>query len=271
MSEATTSPKGLKHTPFAGCSIVIAAAIVMVFLVGFSVWSLFRLGGEIEKFTANDAQITTPLDPLEFENEFNDLSRRLEGFHSRVKLEQPSTVKLSPTDINLAISAHDIFSELKGAFHIQEITAEEMLIEVAYPMNRAPLSEGSGFRYLNGTFHAVPRLAGGQILLDIKTITSKKGTVPEQFVAQLSEHQLTKPYLDHPVLGPLMERLSSVSLEPGSLVLHSDPQKIPESEEPTLADAQTGLKRFALVFAGIFVVFALFVIVFLSRRNSSSQ
>lgn len=269
MSGNSEAPKGLKHTPFAGCSIVIAAAVVMIFLVGFTIWNLFRLNSEIEKFTESEAQITQPLDPLEFENEFNDLSRRLDGFHTQLELKQPNSIALSPTDINLAISAHDVFEDLKGAFFVSGITENEMLIDVAYPMNRAPLSKESGHRYLNGTFHAVPRLTEGQILLDIKSIDSLKGTVPPQFVAQLSEHQITAPYLEHPKLGPLMKQLSGVSLKNGALVLHADPENIPPSKDPTLEDAWDGLKKFAIIFGGIFLLMAIFVVVFLSRKKGA--
>lgn len=249
---------------------MIAAVVVMLFLVGFTIWSFFAVSKEIEKFTEDEAAITAPLDPLELETEFNDLSRRLDGFRTRLELEQPNKIELSPTDINLAISANEVFSELKGAFHVASITEEEMLIDVAYPMNRSPLSKGDGFRYLNGTFHAVPRLTEGQILLDIKSIDSRKGIVPPQFVQQLSEHQITAPYLDHPELGPLMKKLSAVTLTHGAVVLHANPDEIPESKEPTIEDAQAGLKRFAFVFGGIFLLMVIFVVIFLSRKKAKS-
>ena len=39
------------RSPFAGCAILIAALAVMVFLIGFSVLTLFRQFNEIAKFT----------------------------------------------------------------------------------------------------------------------------------------------------------------------------------------------------------------------------
>ena len=48
-------PKPVKddsaRSPFAGCAILIAALAVMVFLIGFSVLTLFRQFNEIAKFT----------------------------------------------------------------------------------------------------------------------------------------------------------------------------------------------------------------------------
>ena len=50
-------PKPLKddsaRSPFAGCAILIAALVVMVFLIGFSVLTLFRQFNEIAKFTGD--------------------------------------------------------------------------------------------------------------------------------------------------------------------------------------------------------------------------
>ena len=49
-------PKAVKddtaRSPFAGCAIFIAAMVVMVFLIGFSVLTLFRQFNEIAKFTS---------------------------------------------------------------------------------------------------------------------------------------------------------------------------------------------------------------------------
>lgn len=263
----STSKEEVSQSPFAGCSIIIAAAVMMLFLVGFTIWSLFRVEREIGKFTESTAKPTPVLDPDLFESQFNDLSQRLDRFQAEIMAENPAEITLSTQDINLSIATHPQFDELRKTFHILSISPEGMEVQISYRINRKPLGDSS-YRYLNGTFIGQPRLESGQVLIDIDTMTSARGIVPDEFAAHLSDHQITAPYLEDKVLGPVMKKLTTLELSNDKLIIRADPAKEPPGkQELTRADIDK-TKRIALTSFGIvIVIFALFLSIFLSLRN----
>jgi cell division protein FtsN len=56
MPDSPETPQATARSPLAGCTILIIALCVMVFLIGFSMWALFRQFDEIEKFTDSAAK-----------------------------------------------------------------------------------------------------------------------------------------------------------------------------------------------------------------------
>ena len=256
-----------KQSPFAGCAIIIAAAVMMLFLIGFTIWSLFRVDSEIAKFTEAEAKPTPVLDPVRFQNQFNDLTSRLDNFQDAIMTNEAAEITLSTQDLNLAIAAYSQFDELRRTFQVLSISPEGMEVQISYRINGKPIGDTS-YRYLNGTFLGKPRLENGQMLIDIEKIYSQKGTVPDEFAAHLSDHQITAPYLKDEVLGPIMKKLTSVELTPNALIIRADPaEEPPGKQELTRADIEK-TKRIALTaFAIVFVIFALMLSLFLNWRN----
>ncbi len=65
----TTQPPRVSATarsPLSGCTILILAVLMLVFLIGFSIWTPFRQAAEIEKFTKAEPE---PLAVLSLEAE----------------------------------------------------------------------------------------------------------------------------------------------------------------------------------------------------------
>jgi hypothetical protein len=265
--EKASPKKEAAHSPFAGCSIIAVAAVVMLFLVGFTIWSLFKVDGEISKFTQNDPIPTPVLDPAKFENEFNDLSRRLDGFRAAVLAEEPAQLTLSTKDINLAIAADPRFNELKDTFHILSLSPEGAQVQISYRINGKPMGEAK-YRYLNGTFQGKPRLESGQLLIDIEHIYSQKGEVPDEFAAHLSDHQITAPYLKDETLGPIMKKLTSLELVNGALIVRAEPDAEPPGQQELTQEEVNATKKIALTaFAAVLSFFALALLLFLRSRK----
>jgi len=262
------SPSG-QHSPFAGCSIIGIAGFIMLFLVGFTLYSLNKITDAMKSFTQEEQVSPPTLDLTQHVSTFNDLSRRLDGFEASVLANEHATLSLTPLDINLAIATHDPFKELRKTFFIKEITEETLSIQISYPINGKPLSKEE-HRYLNGTLHGVPELQGGQLLLQMEKIDSLKGDVPEQFVAHLSDHQITAPYLEDPELGPIMKKLTSVSLTNGALVLTVDPRQEPPGRKPLTPAEETKTKIAAIAsLVGIIALVGTFLFFFLNRKERS--
>ncbi|MGJ8723139.1 MAG: hypothetical protein ACSHYB_01170 [Roseibacillus sp.] len=266
--ETSKKKKDVPQSPFAGCTIIIAAAVMMLFLVGFTIWSLFRVDSEISKFTEKDPVPTAVLEPLQFESEFNDLSRRLDGFRAAVLANQPAELTLSTQDLNLSIAAHHQFEELRETFYILSLSPTEAKVQISYRINGKPIGDTS-HRYLNGTFRGKPRLESGQLLIDIDHIDSLKGTVPDEFAAHLSDHQITAPYLKDELLGPIMKKLTSLELSENALIIKAQPDVIPPGQQDLTMEEIEQTKKIALTaFAIVIVVFGLLLFIFLKWRGN---
>lgn len=261
------SGKEMNQSPFAGCSIIMVAAVVMLFLVGFTIWSLFKVDREISKFTEDTPRPTPVLDPMKFENEFNDLSRRLDGFRAAVLADEPAELLLSTRDINLSIAAHSQFNELRETFHLMSLSPDSAEVQISYKINGKPLGDRA-FRYLNGSFTGKPRLESGQLLIDIERIHSQKGEVPAEFAAHLSDHQITAPYLKDEILGPVMKKLTSIELKEGGLLVRAKPGVEPPGQQELTREEIDQTKKIAVTaFLAVLSFFALALFLFLKSRK----
>ncbi|MCB1132306.1 MAG: hypothetical protein KDN05_14345 [Verrucomicrobiae bacterium] len=223
------------RSPFAGCTILIAALLVMVFLIGFSVLTLFRQFGEIEKFTA-EKPVSIEVSTLDGgEARLNALAERLEGFRQELAGDKQATLALDAEELNLAIAAYEPFKELRGTFRISEIGDEAMRIAISFPLNGKPRLSREGedglvtsdARYLNGTLVARPGLLSREIVLQIDEIEVPGAKVPDEFTGQMSPYRITERYVTDPVLGKAMAKLTKVSLADGKLVLEKVPGEQP--------------------------------------------
>ncbi|MCP5531659.1 MAG: hypothetical protein H7A48_00640 [Akkermansiaceae bacterium] len=223
------------RSPFAGCTILIAALLVMVFLIGFSVLTLFRQFGEIEKFTA-EKPVSIEVSTLDGgEARLNALAERLESFRQELAGDKQATLALDAEELNLAIAAYEPFKELRGTFRISEIGDEAMRIAISFPLNGKPRLSREGenglvtsdARYLNGTLVARPGLLSREIVLQIDEIEVPGAKVPDEFTGQMSPYRITERYVTDPVLGKAMAKLTKVSLADGKLVLEKVPGEQP--------------------------------------------
>lgn len=268
------------RSPFAGCAILIAAVAMMVFLIGFSIFALFKQFSEIAKFTGEKpvpVEITSLDDQ---EPALNELSERLEKFRQDLSADSEVSLALSPDELNLAIATYDAFKELQGTLRVTEITGETIRMAISFPLNGKPRfarDEEPGWiasdsRYLNATLVARPALLKKEIVLKIDTIEVPGATVPPEFIDQMSPYRLTERYLTDPVLGPAMARLTRVGLADGKLVLTRNPKETP-ADMITDEQVDAASSRLFLTLglaATLFLVFA-GVIIFIGLRTKARK
>ena len=231
------------RSPFAGCAILIAAMVVMTFLIGFSVLTLFRQFNEIAKFTA-EKPVPIEVTALDgSEQEINNLAERVESFRQQLAGDSITALALSADDVNLAIASYEAFKELRGTFRVIEITGEKMRIAISFPLNGRPrfAKEGepgwvaSDSRYLNGTMIAKPRFHLGEVLLSIDNIEVPGATVPREFIDQMSPYRITERYMADTEIGPAMKKFTRVEISDGKILLTRNPKETPAG---TITDAQ---------------------------------
>lgn len=268
------------RSPFAGCAILIAALAVMVFLIGFSVVTLFRQFNEIAKFTG-EKPVAIEVAALDNkESELNQLAERIEVFRQQLAGDSEASLALSADDMNLAIAAYEAFKELRGTFRIVSIDAESLRIAISFPLNGKPRFArndepgwiASDSRYLNGTMVARPTLLKREVVLRLDTIEVPGKKVAPEFIDQMSPYRITERYLADKVIGPAMAKLTRVEVSGGKVVLTRRPNEHPAD---MITDAQVDAgssKVFTTlgIAAACFITFA-GIIVFVGIRAKARK
>ncbi|MES2475304.1 MAG: hypothetical protein V4640_05960 [Verrucomicrobiota bacterium] len=281
MSANTFAKDDSARSPFAGCAIFIAAVAVMVFLIGFSVLTLFRQFNEIARFTGEQPALVevTPLDGRE--PQLNDLAERVEKFRQDLAGEEVASLSLSADDVNLAIATHDAFKELRGTFRIADISKGALRIAISFPLNGRPRLAKAGepgwiasdSRFLNGTLIARPVLTSKEVALAIDAIEVPGKTVAQGFIDQMSPYRVTERYLVDHEIGKAMAKLTRVEISGDRIVLTRTPG---EMAATTITDAQvdSGANRLFKVI-GIaacgFLAFAAVIILLGVRAKSRKR
>ncbi len=266
------------RSPFAGCAIFITAFAVMVFLIGFSILTLFRQFGEIAKFTDVKPVFIETSSLENKQADLKNLADRMGNFRQQLDGDGETSLALTAEELNLAIAAYDSFKELRGTFRVMEITDETLRIAISFPLNGKPRlarEEETGWltsdsRFLNGTMIARPHLLKQEIVLSLDQIEVPKKSVPHEFVDQMSPYRITERYLADKVLGPAMAKLTRVSVAEGKIVFSRQPGEIPAN---TISNAQVDFAsgRFFTVLgiaASVFLAFAGFIIFIGSRAKA---
>lgn len=266
MNPPNTSKDDSARSPFAGCAILIAALVVMVFLIGFSVLTLFRQSNEIAKFTVEKP---VPIEVTPITNQeaaINDLARRVEAFRQQLAGDAATSLSLTADDLNLAIATYDTFKELRGTFRVLAIEGDKLRIAISFPLNGPPRlarEDESGWmtsdsRYLNGTMVARPALLKREVVLSLDTIEVPGKQVAPQFIEQMSPYRITERYLTDPVIGPAMAKLTRVEVIDGKIILSRNPNENPADRitDKQVDSASNRLFKTLGIAAACFLAFA---------------
>jgi len=268
------------RSPFAGCVILIAALLVMVFLVVFSIVTLFRQFNEIAKFTGEKPVLIEVSKLDDQEPALNRLAERLEAFRQQLDGEKEAALALTADDLNLAIAAYQPFADLRGTFRIAAIEGETLRIAISFPLNGKPRFTKKGEsgwiasdnRFLNGTLIARPALLKREVVLQLDEIDVPSAAVPREFIEQMSPYRITERYLTDPVLGPAMARLTRVGISDGKMVLTRVPG---ESAADEISNEQVdhASNRFFVILGLAACVFLLFAgtVIFLGLRGKRNR
>ncbi len=249
--------------PKAGCAIALIIASVIGVLVFMAISTPFRQAGKMVEFTDSEPmEIATkevlPVPPA-------DLVTRLQAHLTMLEGSSEShQITLSASDLNTAIRSYDEFQELQGTMEVKQITAEAILFNISFKLNKNPLAPDSkkNTRYLNGVMHAVPATKKDELILKVSQVDSTTGTVPEGFLQHLSEYRVMAPYSEHPVLGRIMFATESISLADDQLTLNvngskfADPASIKAPEKKNKAKEQMPMliSSFILVLGAFFFI-----------------
>ncbi|WP_411825736.1 hypothetical protein [Luteolibacter sp. AS25] len=284
MSESTTEKDQVSEkSPFAGCAILIVAAAVMIFLIGFSITVLFRQFNEIVKFT-DEKPAVVPVVSLEGkEAELNTLAEKLEAFRLGLGGEETAILELNASELNLAIHTYKDFEDLRGMLDVKDISPEEIRFDISFQLNGKPRlgrKEGEGMftsdpRYLNGVLIAEPGLLNQEVVLQVRDIKVPDKVVPREFLEQMSPYRIAERYVGDSTIGDVMGQLTNVELGDGFIRF----EKVAgEVAKDTISDedvdlASTKLFTFLGIAASIFLLIVAVILILglrLKKRRDAS-
>ncbi|KAB2641312.1 MAG: hypothetical protein DVB26_05110 [Verrucomicrobia bacterium] len=276
---STNKPIGANaHSPFAGCAILIAAIAVMVFLVVFSTWGLFRQAHEIEKFTALAAQPVALAAMDGRDAEINGLAEKLEKFRVELAGDGETSLALTPAELNLAIAVYEPFADLRGTLRVEAVDGPVLRLAIDFKLNGKPRWARPGEqgwihsdpRFLHATLFARPELLGKEVVLKLDAIEVANAKVPVEFREQMSPYRITERYLGDALLGPAMAKLTAVAVEDGCLVLRRKPGQVP-GDRISVGQVDFASSRLFTVLGVVACGFLLFVgILILIRARTKS-
>lgn len=265
MTEKPQTPQATARSPIAGCAILITAVLVMVFLVVFSGWVLFRQFDEIAKFTsAKPAPVA--IEPITGKDtQITALTAKLDAFRKETEGGETAELALTPEETNLAIAAYDPFKDLRGTFRITGVENDTLKIAISFPMNGKPrLSRGdergwlaSDPRYLIGTMTARPALLKQEVVLEILSIDVPGGAkVAPEFIGQMSPYRITERYKEDKTIGSVMAKLTDARVAGGKFILRSGKG---EAARDTISNTKVDAARDRL-FTLLGIVFTAFLL-----------
>lgn len=262
---------------------MIAAMLILVFLIAFSAWLPFRQAAEIEKFTKKEP-VTLPVAPVEGnEAAVNALVERLENFRRDVLAEggEEASIGLDAADLNLAIAISPLLEELRGSFHVREILEDELVIDICYRLNGRPrlAKEGedgpvtSDPLYLIGTIHGHPGLMRRELTLQVDRLDVPGSEIPEGFMHHFSTLRIFEAATKDGTVGPVMATLTRAELKDGKLVLSRIPGEAPPETVSNDAFRAGGGRIVKFLGAGavLFLIFAGVMIFIGLRRQGRAE
>lgn len=279
MSEKISNNKTSDRSPLSGCAILITAVLVLIFLLVFSVLTLFRQYDEIVKFTSPVAKPLVTKAVEDRRAELDALKGRIVIFHQGLVNGEEVSLGLTPDDINLAIDAFDAFRDLRGNFRVVGIDGDKLRIAICFKLNGRPRlgAKGEGLwvtsdpRYLIGTLVARPALLKREFVLRIDAIEVEGAKVPEGFIGQMSPYRLAERYLEDPILGPAMASLTSVRVADGRLIFSKKPGEVLGDEIGRGEVDSSGKRLFSILgLAAVVFLSVAGLVVFLGLKKKAS-
>ena len=255
-----------KFSPFAGCSIFIIAGVLAACMIGFTIWTYFKVKDTISGFTGESPQPIELVETKGKESAQTGLKAKLVGFRHHIEAKNKAQMTLNAEEMNLAIATFDILKPHRNNLTIAAINDGKIEAKIAFPVKSSMGSEE--MRYLNATITIVPELVEGAAFPRITEVQPNTGgELPEQFKQFISE-TLLHPFREDKELGPLFTRLSAVEISGDTLVLHTNPDyQLPS--QPNEEKKESMFERFMTGFAIIAVFFLAIVavVIILSRRK----
>ena len=208
------------YSPFYGCGIMVAAAIIFGGIIAWSAYSLFKQNSEIDQFTVAVASLPE-LPPLSPEAT-QALAAKTAALQKTITAGQPASLSLTLAELNALIaSAPDLgngsYAEIVR-FTGTEPEKNQLRAAISLPLNPLPFS-GKPKRYLVGT--ATFQIEVGTEGPDTRIIAIEvpDKTVPPGFIESQQVWTWVTPYRENAEFAAVLKALRSARVTAEGLTL----------------------------------------------------
>ena len=199
-----------------GCMIGVTGLVMITLMVIWTIYTGYTQNKLIDKFTQSK--------PMPLQVIYSDtdsvfaLRDRVREFGMLVKKAKAAELKLSAQDLNDLIGHEDATIDFRKMVAFDDID-DRLRARVAMPLQT--LFRGGKFRYLNADMTFKIELQSKQPMLEIDTINPQTGgVIPEGFLNYMRDNSnLLGTFKDDKKLSPILNRISSLHLEDGKVVV----------------------------------------------------
>jgi len=213
-------------SPGAGCIIIMLIIALFSGVAMFAIYSGIKQDRDIVGFTY-EQPLELP-DEAGSTEELEAVRAKLESFQSAIRNKQPSTLELSPQEVNILIHNETALMEIRDMVYFDSVTPEAITGRISLPLNR--LAFWKPRRYLNGNFTMALEASPGRLFLRLRGIEATGKDIPAGFVERIAQDDLLDPYKNDEN-EDVFFAIESSSMNEGSVTIKADPNRVPGEDE----------------------------------------
>lgn len=273
-------PNQRVHSPFAGCIILIVMALVALVLVSSAGWALKNQANALASFTEEEPKPAPLIEVIDYQTDFNSLISRLDHFEHEMENKRATEIRLSPSDLNLAIAHFEVLQGFRGQLSVDGISEKEITGKIHLPLNSteklpsfvcSTLGIEQRPNNLNGNYQSDILLTDGQLIATLTKITPPQGELPPEFLDGISRLMVSGEVEETSPLHEQLKTITAIQLTDGALVFTYDPESTPPSvKEESTANADKA-KQFVALGAVIFILTMILAFIIISRWRKNRR
>lgn len=219
MSRVVKTPVS-SYSPFYGCFIMAAAALIFGGIIAWSAYTLFRQSAEIDTFTVSEP-VSFPAFALSTEGQ-EALHAKGAALQKALASQSEAAIDLSLDELNALVVlapdlGHGTYTEIVR-FTGTDPEKNLLLADINLPLNPLPFS-GKGKRYLVGKAHFQVSVGENGPDLRIIHLESPGKTIPTGFVQSQEFWTWLTPYLKDAQIASTLKALRTARVTPQGLHL----------------------------------------------------
>ncbi len=207
-------------SPYYGCVIMAAAALIFGGIVTWSAYTLLRQNADLDKITVDQPATFEPVRLSESEEQA--LAVKWQSLRKAIEAGEPGQLELSLAELNAAVvKAPDLGNGTYAdivRFTGTNAEKNQLLADISLPLNALPLS-GKPIRYLVGRATFLVEVGGNGPDVRIVHLEAPGRDIPEGFVDSQSFWTWVAPYHKDETLSTVLKALRSARVTANGVIL----------------------------------------------------
>jgi len=195
----------------------IAAAVLLLLIIAGGIVGVRQAKKMLADFTDPTPQLAPVANATPAETA--DLRKRVDDFRNDVRAARsPAPLSVSPEDINKLIASDPDLEPLKGRLFVTAFEGDKIKARISFPLDQLGLPIFRG-RFLNGDGTFLISLRGGLLYLKVQDIVVRGKPIPENYMQVIRAQNLAKPLNGNPRVSVALDKLKSIEIKDGRLVI----------------------------------------------------